>query len=521
MLDRLGVTKTVLSVDSVPYYLGHNERKVMRPVEVPADIDKLLLTRADQVSDDDIKRLTDSGVTLGIVIKENHLATGRIRAYVSITLREALNDTARSSVEEKLTAFNNVAGDGHAMPVVSLYRMHGRPHYLLELICDDQAQLDAVTITLLTLDHAIDNTETIVVAARYVTAPELYSAQRIGADERTQQLKEVVDKVLGPISDQLLAHVSEMQASQFLALDPQMQLRVLSLYQELTADSPYLDATVANPLYPMVVELVAGIIEGNTSRVTNAALTAIRDHVERLHLALACQITETIFDGDDHKWQSTLKTSNSLWKQWGLRVWGERIYPAWNQHALLQYLFKVEGDVLDSLRILGDARNRFAHYRAADLTHVIPVAREVFNQSYKILRWIDAVAAKLANPVVPFQAAASMIAAGKHGRDIELLASIRTLRVDLRRLAIASTAHDGQLSLIVQHIQDVADGVRALDSSLLDGLSRNIVPLLPPPQRGAATAMLETLKGSVATIPAGIASSLLAAMVATALKFTS
>jgi hypothetical protein len=405
------------------------------------------------------------------------------------------------------------------MPVVSLYRIHGRAHYFLELICDDQAQLDVVTEALQSLDRAIENTETMIVA-RYTSTPELCAMPRIDTDERTQQLKEVVDKVLAPISDQLLAHISELHASQFASLEPHMQLRTLNLYQELMAESPYLNTAADNPLQPAVLDLVTGVIERNTSRITNAGMTAIRDHVERAHVAVALQITNEIFSGDDQKWQSELKMADALWKKWGLRVWGERVYPAWNAHPLLHHVFRVDSDVLDSLRILGDARNSFAHYRASDLAHVMRVAREVFNHSYKILGWLDSVSEILTNPVVPFQAAASTISAGRRGRDLELLNSIRMLRVDLARLAETSTVHtDEQLRAIVREIQGVASGVRDLDVTLVETVSSKVLPLLTSSQRGSAVAMLDALKGSVGTIPAGVASSLLAAIVAAALKF--
>jgi DNA-binding Lrp family transcriptional regulator len=522
-LDRLGVTSTILSVATVPYYLGHEERTNVRRANATSDeVDRALIARADNIDYAEIQRLVDSGVILGIVVREDHLATGRMRAYVNISLREDLSADARTALERKLIGLNATAVEGQAMPIVSLYRIHGRD-YLLELICDDQAQLDVVTLGVQALDRAIDNTTTMVVA-RYTAVPELHAPPRMDTEERAQQLKEVVDKVLAPISDQLLAHVSEKHASRFSTLEPHMQWRILNLYQELTADSPYLrPGDGSNPLQPAVIELITGAIESDTSRIRNAGMTAIRDHVEHTHMTAVAQITDEIFGGEDQKWQSELKMRDAAWKKWGLRVWGEHVYPAWNAHPLLQHVFRVESDVLVSLRIVGDARNSFAHYNVTDITEVgymMRVAREVFNHSYKILRWLDTLRETLANPVVPFQAVAKTIAAGRHGRELELLNSIRSLRVDLARLVIeTSKDSDRQLHVIVQEIQSIADGVRELDITLVERISDRVLPLLTLQQRSSAAAALDALKGSVGTIPAGVASSLLAAVVATALKF--
>jgi tetrahydromethanopterin S-methyltransferase subunit B len=97
---------------------------------------------------------------------------------------------------------------------------------------------------------------------------------------------------------------------------------------------------------------------------------------------------------------------------------------------------------------------------------------------------------------------------------------MRSLRVDVNRLNAATAVHaDEQFRIIGREIQAVADGVKDLDTTLIESISSKVLPLLTLPQRGGALATLDALKGSVGTIPAGVASSLLAALVAAALKF--
>ncbi|HEY2092303.1 MAG TPA: hypothetical protein VGJ81_10455 [Thermoanaerobaculia bacterium] len=519
-LDDIGVTSTVLSVVTVPYYLGHEELRPVSRSSLDAQyVDRILSQSADRASDDEVRRLVGDGLVVGVVVRENHLQTGRLRAFVTISLRE-LSAVAKAALERKLIAFNKDAQAGHGMPVVALYRLQGRPQYLLELICDDQAQLDSVTVRLLTVDHSIENTETLVVA-RYVVAKERYSTTDIALDERRRQMKKVVDQVLRPISDELLAQVSELHASQFADLEPYLQLRVLNLYQELTVDSLYLTSYSANPLYAAVIELVTGLIEQNASRVTNAGVTVIRDHVERANLALASYVTDSIFGGDAQKWQSVLKASDSNWRKWGLRVWGERIYPAWNGHALLQHVFKVESGIIDSLRILGDLRNSLAHFRDADLAEVIHTVREVFNRSYKVLRWLEEATESIHDPMAQFRAAAAAISAGRHGRELALLQDMKSFSVDLRNIDSAVSQDDDHVPSILGELRELDQGDLELNGSLLERVGESVVPLLAPSEHDAALALLEALSGSIGSIPSGLASCLLAGIVAKAVKVVS
>jgi hypothetical protein len=516
-LDDLGADWTAHPVAVVPYYLGHPERKVPRSQLASDQIDSLLAARADSIASEQLQLLLSSGIALGVAVREDNLATGRIRALVHISLRGGLNASTRDNIEKALIGFNLSAPEGHAMPVVSLYRIQGS-QYFLEMICDDQAQLDRVTDKLQSLDRAIEDAETLIIA-RYEGMVELYTLPHLGVDERSQQMKNVVDNALMPISDRLRAQLSERHEAQFAGLDPHVQLRILSLYQELTEDGPYLGHNRKSMLQPAVVELVTGVIEGNKSRINNAGLTVVRDHVETPHKVLLIKITDEIFAGDDQKWQSEFKMSDALWQKWGLRAWGERVYPKWNEHSLLHHLFKVEPDILESLRFLGDARNSFAHPRDSELGQLTHIVREVFNHSYKVRNWLESVSTTLANPTVPFQAVVEAIGTGRPERHLELIKNIKVLQVDLERLTrAAAQQRDEQLREIAQGVRDLAGGMRELDATLVERVSTSIVPMLATTQQSSAAAMLDALKGSIGTVPAGVASSLLAALMTAALR---
>lgn len=523
LIEGKGHRVTVLDVASVPYFFGFAPQAAENPSRLDdTRITSALAQRVELVSDADLEDLTTSAVVLGTAVHEDHLFTGRIRAFLTISLRDALSRAERIDFERKLLQINfdeNIAGRG--MPIISLFRGRDPARaYVLQMIFKDQAQLDRVTDRMKTIDKAVGDSSTLIVAGSW-ERPESLAAQRYAEDDAKVHATAIVARAITPLTKALHAALPESVMAEFRALDEPKQLQILGIYHELTATNPYLTEGIRAFAPRLVLNFVQAMVEGNAGSLKNVGLSILRDRVETEHLELVKILTDSYLIGDQKKWQSELRMSDALWRKWGLGTWADRIYPAWNAHPVYGTAFHVEDSIIQSLHFLGSVRNQFAHTRETSVDELIPTVRDAFSFSYKVISWLEEAKQRAVRPVVPLSKVAEMMLKERKSAELSLLLDIRGMQVDTISLLQAMKAEiDQPLADLIQRVEEMQAGQAKLDNETIDIVEHLVLPRIAEANQSAARKSIAYLRSSLTTLPSNIAGSLIAALIWLALRLS-
>jgi hypothetical protein len=515
LLEGKGHRVAVVDVASVPYFFGFASQAAETTSTLALErITNALAQRVESVSPEDLTSLVETQTVLGTVVHEDHLRTGRIRAFISVSLRDSLSRAERGDFETRLLSINaqeHAAGNG--MPIVSLFRGRDPARgYVLQMIFKDQAQLDRVTDRMKTIDKAIGDSSTLIVAKSW-ERPESLATQRYAEDDAKVHATAIVSRAVTPITKQLHAELPEQVMARFRELTEVRQLQILGIYQELTTTSPYLTDDILSFAPRLAMSLVQPIVDEDVGALKNVGLSIIRDKVETRHVELARILTDQYLLGDTKKWQSELKMSDGLWRKWGLATWGDRLYPAWNAHPVYGSAFHVDEDILQSLHFLGVIRNQFAHTREIPIDELIPTVRDAFTYSFRVLGWLPVATQRAIRPQVPLAKVADLILKERKGTELSLLLDIHGMQVETVNLLRATKdGRDSQLSELITRVEELQAGQRQLDHETLEIVENLVLPRIAEANRGAARKSLEFLKSSITTLPSNVAGSLIAAL---------
>ena len=224
-------------------------------------------------------------------------------------------------------------------------------------------------------------------------------------------------------------------------------------------------------------------------------------------------VREVFGDNMDY-FQSELKMSDKLYWKWGLRVWGQLVYPKWNAHPFLGQLLTVPEGVLWSMGVVGQTRNRFAHVRTSvGNRELIQAAREVFYHAAVVQRWSEEALAVLVDPAVRWRAIRESMLGPKDRQVTRMLEELVSLREQVfAKLDEHRSEMEPQMQSIADTIVAIRDGQTNLNEETLDDLETRMLQVLNSSRGEQAKSGFSYLRKAVEDLPIGVAASLLASI---------
>jgi DNA-binding Lrp family transcriptional regulator len=500
-------------VEDAPIFYGFWTGDVpIAPLEIAEEtVDDALARSAHSVDKTLASKLMNAGVVLGTVYHEDHRETGRIRAFVGVRLRDEFKPADRRRFEVALKEINPREIKRHfSEPLISVYRCASpKFSYLIQLICDDQSQLDRLTDEIQDASDAVWDTNTMIVA-KNEERPFLYSSS--SAEQADAQV------AVGLISDQgLLPLVQSVRragpdlASLFDAASVEQQLTAVDLQRDLAEPD---GLALPEEFGPFALDLIRGALRDRASDIKNAGQALVRDCVEPAHNKVVSLVVREVFGDNMDYFQSELKMSDKLYWKWGLRVWGQLVYPKWNAHPFLGQLLTVPEGVLWSMGVVGQTRNRFAHVRTSvGNRELIQAAREVFYHAAVVQRWSEEALAVLVDPAVRWRAIRESMLGPKDRQVTRMLEELVSLREQVfAKLDEHRSEMEPQMQSIADTIVAIRDGQTNLNEETLDDLETRMLQVLNSSRGEQAKSGFSYLRKAVEDLPIGVAASLLASI---------
>ncbi|MEM4203980.1 MAG: hypothetical protein QXS54_07925 [Candidatus Methanomethylicaceae archaeon] len=513
-----GFSPTVIKIDEVVLFYDQKvdlSRPLRRPNLDPNAVDQALASRYDEITSDVVNELLNSGVALGVVYFEDTHRTGRIRAFVGMKFDNLITAAQQRRIEQALLHLND---ESHrrlgSRPLSSIYRCGGAHYaYLLEMIVDDQEELDWITDHIQELDPNIGDTETLILA-KASFSPVSYSQRRRGLPGQYAALREVFDHTLLPLAQSLIRAFPSLEAS-LTEASPEQQFRALSIYYDLVEKSPYPRISELPLVRDHQCEFLRGVLEGNSLVLQNAGLSFIRDVLERQHRELIKDLLAHFFRNNEGEMQKVFKAEDSRWHQWGLAKWANYRYPNWNQHRVYGAILQVPDDVLRSLALVGQTRNRLAHEtQIVEFATLTQQVREVFYHGYCILSWLQTAEAIIRRPYVPLSVVREIISFGPDDPIFSILSEVRVKQDEMVGLLKSlRRSSDESAQSLANLLEEVRSGVRAIDDRTLSVFEEVVIPRIRDREKGSAQRLLSFLKESASALPSDVIANILASLI--------
>ena len=517
-----GYSPSVVKVEAVPlfYDLRSDSTGDFRPPRLsPQEVDKALSSAPEQVPQEVLSELLDSGVALGSVYFEDEHATSRIRAFIGIKSEGLLTGAEMRRIERDIISINDDEYKRRgSRPVSSIYRCAGHYAYILEAICDDQEQLDEITDFLQEIIPYGGDTETLILAkAKF--SPILYYQRMEGNAGRYLAGKQIFSQTLWPLVQQLIKEEPEVELALLRAL-PERRFESVAIFHELARANPRFQEL--SPSFPLLrrylLEFIRGVLTENAKTIQNAGLGLVRDVVEKAHSELVEELLWEVFEGNEGDLQKALKADNAKWRKWGLAKWANHLYPNWKRDRLYSAILNVPDNVLLSLAFVGAVRNRFAHDAAIEpATELTPYVKEAFRHAYQILQWVSEARDRIHAPAVPLRVVQDIVTSGGN-LSAAHLAKLRVNQEEMLLLLnqIKSQSNE-EWSKIGQQLEEISRGVSVIDERTLAMVEELVLPRVASRERKGIQRLFEYLRGQASALPPEVVVAILADLISKAL----
>jgi hypothetical protein len=520
-LTNNGFPPSVIKAENVVLFYDRGvdpSRNLRKPTLAPEVLDQALASRFDEIPANVLDELMECGVALGAVYFEDTHVTGRIRTFIGIKFDTLVPAGQLRRVEQALISLNDQEHRRRgSRPLSSIYRCGTYYAYLLEMIFDDQEQLDWITDRIQELDPNIGDTETLILAKAHF-APVSYSERGRGQPGRYAVLRHVLDQTLIPLSQKLVDTLPELERS-FVNAPPEQQFQAISLYHDLVEKSPYPEVSALPLVREYQLEFIRGVLECKIKTVQNAGFALIRDVIEEKHRRLIRVILTQFFEGDEGELQKALKAEDARWGHWGLAKWAHYRYPDWNRHIVFGAVLPVPEEILRSLALVGQVRNRLAHdVQVGTLFTLTQQVREVFHHAYHILSWLESATSIVQSPHVPLRVVKELASSGPGGMHFELLSAVRlTQEETLELLQSVKKQSDERWRTLASLLQDIRSGVGEIDERSLRIVEELVIPQIQERERSRAQRTLDYLRETAGSLPPEVIGNILAGLIASAL----